>query len=101
MALRFFLSSKVPFTPTTALSCNRVSVTVQMKQLFHNLLSNALKFKKNGQGVNVQISSHLLSSVEAGSYEKLTKGKNYCEILFKDNGIGFGGRICRPDIYYF
>jgi signal transduction histidine kinase len=49
---------------------------IQMKQLFQNLISNALKFHKPGIPPIVKVSSHLLSD-------------NTVQITVEDNGIGF------------
>ena len=49
----------------------------QMRQLFQNLISNALKFHKKGTPPFVQIESNLQHV------------KNLCQITIKDNGIGF------------
>lgn len=49
---------------------------IQMKQLFQNLISNALKFHKPGIPPIVKVSSHLVSD-------------NTVQISVEDNGIGF------------
>lgn len=48
---------------------------IQMHQLFQNLLSNAMKFCKEGVTPEITISSRC-------------KGDGYCEIVVQDNGIG-------------
>jgi signal transduction histidine kinase len=59
----------------------------QIRQLFQNILSNALKFSKKNVAplVNinvVRIAEHELDSAEA-------ENGNYCRITISDNGIGF------------
>jgi PAS domain S-box-containing protein len=49
---------------------------VQMRQLFQNLIMNALKFHRSRIPPHVHI-------------EGRTLGTGYCEIMIKDNGIGF------------
>ncbi len=60
---------------------------VQMRQLFQNLVSNALKFKKPNEPPHVKISSRVAD-------------ENLLEIQVKDNGIGFDekylSRVFKP-----
>ena len=61
---------------------------VQMRQLFQNLLSNALKFHKPGQPPEVTISARMLPAQDhalAGA----SPGDEICQIMVADNGIGF------------
>ncbi|MEI8235407.1 MAG: CHASE3 domain-containing protein [Verrucomicrobiota bacterium] len=61
---------------------------VQMRQLFQNLLSNALKFHKPGQPPEVNVSARILTAQEhqiAGA----GPGEEICQIVVADNGIGF------------
>ena len=61
---------------------------VQMRQLFQNLLSNALKFHKPGQAPEVTISARLFPAQDyqlAGA----APGDEICQIMVADNGIGF------------
>lgn len=59
----------------------------QLRQLFQNLLSNALKFRRPGVAPHVVVEGRLL-------------GNDLCEIIVHDNGIGFEeqylDRIFRP-----
>jgi len=66
------------------------AIPLQMNQLFYNLISNAIKFYKNDDSVpKIQISSKKLSLKETEKYPMLDSAVNYCEIIVKDNGIGF------------
>ncbi|MEO7174513.1 MAG: CheR family methyltransferase [Saprospiraceae bacterium] len=73
------------------------AIPLQMNQLFNNLISNALKFCKEGVPPVITISSRLLSQKEIQKYPSLNKNvptneielQSYFEIIFKDNGIGF------------
>lgn len=61
---------------------------VQIRQLFQNLLSNALKFHKPGQPPEVNVSAKVLPAQEhqiAGA----GPGDDLCQIVVADNGIGF------------
>ena len=58
----------------------------QMRQLFQNLISNAMKFRKENENPYIEIKSefhqktaHLIS----------TPGDTFVKIFVKDNGIGF------------
>jgi two-component system CheB/CheR fusion protein len=66
------------------------AIPLQMNQLFYNLISNALKFHKSDGSVHkVQISSKKLSLAQIKKHPSLDESLNYCEIIVKDNGIGF------------
>jgi light-regulated signal transduction histidine kinase (bacteriophytochrome) len=58
----------------------------QLQQLFHNLLTNALKYSQAGIAPLITIKSTLVKGTEDG----LNQYKNYHLITVKDNGIGFG-----------
>jgi light-regulated signal transduction histidine kinase (bacteriophytochrome) len=55
----------------------------QMKQLFQNLLANAIKFRKPGVSPVISITSDRAEDTLSAS------GSDLVRILFKDNGIGF------------
>jgi signal transduction histidine kinase len=48
----------------------------QMRQLLQNLIGNGLKFHQENLQPIVEVESHIIDS-------------NYCQIMIKDNGIGF------------
>ncbi|HWQ91297.1 MAG TPA: ATP-binding protein, partial [Clostridia bacterium] len=53
---------------------------MQMRQLFQNLIGNALKFQPAGGKPVVRIASRAFNA---------PSGKEFCEITVQDNGIGF------------
>ena len=61
---------------------------LQMRQLFQNLLSNALKFQKPGQRPEVMISAKVLQ-VQEHQVSGAGPGDEVCQIMIVDNGIGF------------
>ena len=65
------------------------AVPLQINQLFYNLLSNSLKFLKRGTQPVITITSKTLAPAELSKYRGLNPKLTYCEISFKDNGIGF------------
>ena len=58
---------------------------VQMRQLFQNLLSNALKFRREGVPPRVRVSARTFTG--AGAEDG--RGAEWCEVAVQDNGIGF------------
>jgi signal transduction histidine kinase len=59
----------------------------QMRQVFQNIISNALKFSKNERPPVIQIRSARIASKSFDSDEQ--EDGPYCFISIKDNGIGF------------
>lgn len=64
-----------------------IAVPGQIRQLFQNLISNAIKFTVEGQPPLVEIKSEILRG--DALYPELEQNKDYCRIVVKDNGIGF------------
>ena len=65
------------------------AIPLQMTQLFRNLISNALKFSSKRERPSVSITSRLLSEEEVLKYVGRHASGDYCELVFRDNGIGF------------
>jgi len=63
------------------------SIPSQLRQVFQNLIGNALKFSNNTNSPLIEITSEL---IETKSFDgnPSPEGK-YCRIIVKDNGIGF------------
>jgi PAS domain S-box-containing protein len=62
----------------------------QMRQLLQNLISNALKFQRAGTKPEVIISAKVLDNAE--SLPGAMPGEEICQIMIRDNGIGFDER---------
>jgi len=62
-------------------------ITGQMRQVFQNIISNALKFSKKDEKPHVRITAELVGNcaIEA----RKAKDGEYCRIVITDNGIGF------------
>ncbi len=60
----------------------------QLKQLFSNLVSNSIKFRKPGQPGEIAIEAIQVPDTDVKRFG-LVKGKNYFKIQVTDNGIGF------------
>jgi two-component system CheB/CheR fusion protein len=65
------------------------AISLQMNQLFYNIIGNALKFSKEKIPPIIEISSRILSKDEIEKYPNLNPLTKYFEVIIKDNGIGF------------
>jgi PAS domain S-box-containing protein len=61
---------------------------LQMRQLFQNLLTNALKFQKPGETQVIAITSEIAVAV-GNEIPGALRGSDICRISVHDNGIGF------------
>ncbi|HEY0655676.1 MAG TPA: PAS domain-containing protein [Chryseosolibacter sp.] len=61
----------------------------EMSQLFHNLISNALKFCKEDLSPAIHIGYRTLSRKEVQEFKELNNALTYYDIFVRDNGIGF------------
>jgi two-component system CheB/CheR fusion protein len=64
------------------------AIPLQMQQLFHNLISNAIKFSKKDTTPLIRISCTVLKKEEK-IHHNLDENLQYFLIEVKDNGIGF------------
>jgi PAS domain S-box-containing protein len=62
-------------------------VPLQIEQLFSNLVGNSLKF--SGNKPEISISCQWLSPLEVQRHPKLDANRQYINLFFEDNGIGF------------
>jgi PAS domain S-box-containing protein len=62
----------------------------QMRQLFQNLIGNALKFHRDGEKPIVLVSAKLIDPVHGAANE--AREESLCQIVIEDNGIGFAPR---------
>lgn len=65
------------------------AIPSQMRQLFQNLISNSLKFTKEGVIPELLISMEKVDGATYASKQLPLASKEYCKITLKDNGIGF------------
>jgi PAS domain S-box-containing protein len=61
----------------------------EMSQLFHNLVSNAIKFRKQDHKPIIHVGVKKLSIKQVQSFKDLNHALTYYDIFVKDNGIGF------------
>jgi PAS domain S-box-containing protein len=59
---------------------------LQMRQLFQNLIGNALKFHQANKPPYVKIYSHIVEP------QLIASGNTECQIIVEDNGIGFDSK---------
>jgi PAS domain S-box-containing protein len=62
---------------------------VQMRQLLQNLISNALKFHRDGEPQVVKIYSRQVVAPEENQPTEGSPVAELCQIIVEDNGIGF------------
>lgn len=63
------------------------SIPSQLRQVFQNLIGNALKFSGNSQRPLIEITSELI--VDKSFESRTSPEGKFCRITVKDNGIGF------------
>lgn len=64
------------------------AIPMQMRQLFTNLFTNAIKFKGEGATPQIEIRAFVLSDEEKDS-NHIRQNTIYYKIIVKDHGIGF------------
>lgn len=69
------------------------AITGQIRQVFQNIISNALKFSKKDERPRIKITAELVDrcSIDA---EPVKKG-DFCRIVIRDNGIGFDNQYAQ------
>jgi PAS domain S-box-containing protein len=67
---------------------NAVIIPAQMRQLFQNLISNAIKFSRSGVPPVIDI-THQFIKKESIDTSRLWPAHEYLKITIRDNGIGF------------
>lgn len=64
------------------------SIPFQIKQLFINLITNALKYSRESIAPEITINTRSITDEEVREY-KLSNKEDYYKIVVSDNGIGF------------
>ncbi|OXA80977.1 His Kinase A (phospho-acceptor) domain-containing protein [Flavobacterium aquidurense] len=63
------------------------SIPSQLRQVFQNLIGNALKFSGNTENPIIEITSEIIA--EKSFESQVSANGKFCRITVKDNGIGF------------
>jgi signal transduction histidine kinase len=74
------------------------AIPSQLRQLFQNLIGNALKFSRNGIIPVIRIESQLIENMEVTDNNGFSSSKTFHRILVHDNGIGFDAKYAE-DIF--
>jgi len=74
------------------------AVPALMQQLFYNLFSNAIKFRKPAVDLVIDIKAEKMNPIDLSSFTRNGQGKNYYKITVQDNGIGFDDKYAE-DIF--
>ena len=69
-----------------------------MQQLFYNLFSNAIKFRKPSEELVIDVRSEKMNPGDLSNFIKYTSSKNFYKITVQDNGIGFDDKYAE-DIF--
>ncbi|RZJ34509.1 MAG: hypothetical protein EOO51_09255 [Flavobacterium sp.] len=64
------------------------AIPFQLHQLFINLITNSLKFTREGVTPEIKITSEPIDSTEIYKEQEFS-ARQFCKIIFSDNGIGF------------
>lgn len=60
-----------------------------MQQLFYNLFSNAIKFRKPSVGLVIDVRAEKMNTKDLSTFIKYNSNNNFYKITVRDNGIGF------------
>ena len=74
---------------------------LQMRQLFQNLLVNALKFHKPSQPPEVRVAGEAVSATAESMIPGAGVGDRVCRIQVEDNGIGFDEKFAEQIFVVF
>ena len=69
-----------------------------MQQLFYNLFSNAIKFRRPAVDLVIDVKAEKMSPLDLSKFTKYSQGKNFYKITVQDNGIGFDDKYAE-DIF--
>ena len=69
-----------------------------MQQLFYNLFSNAIKFRKPSVDLVIDVKAEKMNPVDVSKFYKYGRGRDYYKITVQDNGIGFDDKYAE-DIF--
>lgn len=62
---------------------------LQMRQLFQNLIANALKFRRPDVAPLVKVNARIVAGENESEEQSAQTSNSICELMVEDNGIGF------------
>jgi two-component system, chemotaxis family, CheB/CheR fusion protein len=74
-------------------------ISGQMRQVFQNIISNALKFNRPGVPPHIKVSASRVS--ELSFVDSFDTNGEYCRITIEDNGIGFNNQFAEKIFVIF
>lgn len=74
------------------------AVPALMQQLFYNLFSNAIKFRKPDQDLVIDVKAEKMDPKDLSNFIKYTNNRSFYKITVQDNGIGFDDKYAE-DIF--
>jgi signal transduction histidine kinase len=77
------------------------AIPSQMRQVFQNLISNSLKFSKEGVTPEIKIFGKKSSGAEIFGANRKLPNDSYFQIYFQDNGIGFDPKYAKEIFVVF
>ncbi len=77
------------------------AIPSQMRQVFQNLISNSLKFSREGVDPEINIFGKRTSSSQVFGVNRKSPNDHYYQIYFKDNGIGFDPKYAKEIFVVF
>ena len=77
------------------------AIPSQMRQVFQNLISNSLKFSRDGVTPQINVYGKIISGADIFGLNKKLPNDNYLQIYFKDNGIGFDPKYAKEIFVVF
>jgi PAS domain S-box-containing protein len=75
-------------TMDISVDCQVDIIPFQFRQMVINIVTNSLKFSKEGKPLHIKVNSRIADAAELG-FEKLFPEKKYCHLSISDDGIGF------------
>lgn len=77
------------------------AIPSQMRQVFQNLISNSLKFSKEGVPPEIRITGKKCTGAEVFGLNKKMPNDSFFRIIFTDNGIGFDPKYAKEIFVVF
>jgi light-regulated signal transduction histidine kinase (bacteriophytochrome) len=77
------------------------AVPSQIRQLFQNLISNSLKFCREGSTPEIHIQTEVIKGAHVPGVDRKLFENTFYKIYFRDNGIGFDAKYAEEIFVVF